>query len=100
MREIRQSGLEGGAAQTNAPFLPPIGDCRRFEHLGASREGLFPPKRPPIKKDVVTATDIPAPGKKNAPGTDRSTRTAASQNSILLSARVALEGLAAQPQIC
>jgi hypothetical protein len=22
MREIRQSGLEGGAAQTNAPFLP------------------------------------------------------------------------------
>ena len=24
MREIRQSGSEGGAAQTNAPFLPPI----------------------------------------------------------------------------
>ena len=25
MREIRQSGSEGGAAQLNAPFLPPMG---------------------------------------------------------------------------
>jgi hypothetical protein len=26
MREIRQSGSEGGAVQTNAPFLPLSGD--------------------------------------------------------------------------
>jgi hypothetical protein len=29
MREIRQSGSEGGAAQLNAPFLPPISGVQR-----------------------------------------------------------------------
>ena len=28
MREIRLSGSEGGAGQTNVPFLPLSADCR------------------------------------------------------------------------
>ncbi len=51
MREIRPSGSEGGAAQTNAPFLPLSVTCHRFrqwrladEIAGGTTPGLFEEK--------------------------------------------------------
>ena len=38
MRETRQSGSEGGAAQTNAPFLPLSGECGSAGGEVAGRE--------------------------------------------------------------